>query len=73
MMGGEEYGKGKKGPMMHIKPGSGSVIQFNSIQFYLYNTFNPGYGTGSVVFIDDVTADRSSRINCEVYRAMLFV
>ena len=28
-------------------------------------------GTGSLVFIDDVTADRSSRMNSEVYRATL--
>ena len=27
-------------------------------------------GTGSLVFIDDVTADRSSRMNSEVYRAV---
>ena len=28
-------------------------------------------GTGSLVFIDDVTADRSSKMNSEVYRAIL--
>lgn len=28
-------------------------------------------GTGSLVFTDDVTTDRSSRINSEVYRAIL--
>ena len=28
-------------------------------------------GTESLVFIDDVTADRSSRMNSEVYRALL--
>ena len=28
-------------------------------------------GIGSVVVIDDVTADRSSRMNCDVYRAIL--
>ena len=28
-------------------------------------------GTGSLVFIDDVTADKSSRMNSEVFRAML--
>ena len=28
-------------------------------------------GTGSVVFIDDVTADKSSRMNSEVFRAIL--
>lgn len=28
-------------------------------------------GTGSVMFIDDVTADRSSKINSEVYRAII--
>ena len=29
-------------------------------------------GTGSLVFTDDVTADRSSRMNSEVYRVMLY-
>ena len=28
-------------------------------------------GTQSVVFIDDMTADRSSRMNSEVYRTLL--
>jgi len=28
-------------------------------------------GTGSLVFIDDVTADRSSRMSFEVFRALL--
>ena len=28
-------------------------------------------GTGSLVFIDDVTADKSSRIHSEVFRAIL--
>ena len=28
-------------------------------------------GTGSLVFIDDVTADKRSRMNCEVFRAIL--
>ena len=28
-------------------------------------------GTGSLVFIDDVTADKSSRMNSEVFRAIL--
>ena len=28
-------------------------------------------GTGSIVFIDDVTADKSSRMNSEVFRAIL--
>lgn len=27
--------------------------------------------TGSLVFIDDVPTDRSGRINCEVYEALL--
>ena len=30
-------------------------------------------GTGSLVFIDDVTADKSSRMDAEVYRALLSV
>ena len=29
-------------------------------------------GTGSLVFINDVTTDRSSKMNSEVYRALLF-
>ncbi|KAF7662699.1 hypothetical protein LDENG_00229840 [Lucifuga dentata] len=28
-------------------------------------------GTGSLVFIDDMSADRSSRMNAEVFRALL--
>ena len=28
-------------------------------------------GTGSLVFIDDVTADKSSRMNSEVFRALV--
>ena len=28
-------------------------------------------GTGSLVFIDDVTADKSSRMNSGVYKALL--
>ena len=28
-------------------------------------------GTGSLVFIDDVTADKSSRMNSEVFQAIL--
>lgn len=28
-------------------------------------------GTGSLVFIDDVTADKSSRMNSEMFQAML--
>ncbi len=28
-------------------------------------------GTGSLVFIDDVTADRYSRMNSEVFKAIL--
>lgn len=30
-------------------------------------------GAGSLVFIDDVTADRCSRMNYEVFRAILSV
>ena len=29
------------------------------------------YGTGTLTFIEDFTADRSSRINAEVYRSIL--
>ena len=31
----------------------------------------PCNGTGSLVFIDDVIADKSSRMNSEVFRAIL--
>lgn len=31
----------------------------------------PASGIRSLVFIDDVTADRSSRMNCEVFRAIV--
>lgn len=34
-------------------------------------TYMAASGTRSLVFIDDVTADRSSRMNCEGYRAVV--
>ena len=45
-----------------VKHGGGSVMA------WAYMAAN---GTGSLVFIDDVTADKSSRMNSEVFRAIL--
>ena len=44
-----------------VKHGGGSVMAWACM------TAN---GTGSLVFIDDVTADKSSRMNSEVFRAI---
>ncbi len=45
-----------------VKHGGGSVMAWACM---------PASGTGSLVFIDDVTADKSSRMNSEVFRAIL--
>ncbi len=45
-----------------VKHGGGSFMA------WAYMAAN---GTGSLVFIDDVTGDRSSRMNSEVFKAML--
>ena len=45
-----------------VKHGGGSVMAWACMA---------ANGTGSLVFIDDVTADRSSKMNSEVYRAIL--
>ncbi len=45
-----------------MKHGGGSVVAWACMT---------ASGTGSLVFIDDVTADKSSRINSEVFRAIL--
>ena len=37
----------------------------------MVQTCMTAYGNGSLVFIDDVTADRSSRMNSKVYRVLL--
>uniref|UniRef100_A0A673YSH1 Tc1-like transposase DDE domain-containing protein n=1 Tax=Salmo trutta TaxID=8032 RepID=A0A673YSH1_SALTR len=46
-----------------VKHGGGSVMVWACMA---------ANGTGSLVFIDDVTADKSSRMNSEVFRAILF-
>ncbi len=45
-----------------MKHGGGSVMAW---------AYMAASGTGSLVFIDDVTADKSSRMNSEVFRAIL--
>ncbi len=45
-----------------VKHGGGSVMAWACMA---------ACGTGSLVFIDDVTADKSSRMNSEVFRAIL--
>ncbi len=47
-----------------VKHGGGSVMAWACMA---------ASGTGSLVFIDDVTADKSSRINSEVFRAIISV
>ena len=47
---------------LSVKHGGGSVAAW---------TCMAANGTGSLVFFDDVTADRSSRMNSEVYRVIL--
>ncbi len=44
-----------------VKHGGGSVIAWACMA---------ANGTGPLVFIDDVTADRSSRVNSEVFKAI---
>ena len=45
-----------------VKHGGGSVMTWACMA---------ANGTGSSVFIDDVTADKSSRMNSEVFRVIL--
>lgn len=57
MTGSEEYGEGKE-PIM-IRSTAPHLMAYVCIA---------ADGTGSLVFIDDVTADKSSRMNTEMYR-----
>ncbi len=52
----------KKERTSSVKHGGGSVMAWACMA---------ASGTGSLVFIDDVTADKSSRMNSEVFRAIL--
>ncbi len=66
MTGRKKYGEGLE------------QLMIQSIQHYLWTWWSvmawacmASSGTGLLVFIDDVTEDRSSRINSEVYKAIL--
>lgn len=61
-MGIEKYGERKGQPLIGSIPhGGGSVMVWVCIAAHI---------TGLLVFIDDVTAGRSSRMNSEVYWAV---
>ncbi len=65
VMGREEYGEGKELLMiLSIPPHQWSMV-------VVAWACMAASGTGSLVFIDDVTADKSSRMNSEVFRAIL--
>jgi len=51
-----------KHTMSSVKHGGGSVMEWARMA---------SSGTGSLVFIDDVTEDRSSQMNSEVYRNIM--
>lgn len=59
MMGRDEYGEGKEGVPRHLSNMVEAVLWHG--QCMAVN------GSGSRVFIDDVTADRRSRMNSDVY------
>ncbi len=68
VMGREEYGEGKELLMiLSIPPHQWSMVVVVSWRWACM----AASGTGSLVFIDDVTADKSSRMNSEVFRAIL--
>lgn len=63
MKGRKKFGEGEKSDLKHVtsvKHGGGSV----GLGIY-------GCRNGSLMFTDDVTSDISSRMDCEVYRAIL--
>ncbi len=65
VMGREEYGEGKELLMiLSIPPHQWSMV-------VVAWACMAASGTGSLVFIDDVTTDKSSRMNSEVFRAIL--
>ncbi len=67
-MGREEYGEGKELLMiLSIPPHQWSMVVVVSWRGHVWLPVE----TGSLVFIDDVTADKSSRMNSEVFRAIL--
>ncbi len=66
--GREEYGEGKELLMiLSIPPHQWSMVG-GSVMAWACMAAS---GTGSLVFIDDVTADKSSRMNSEVFRAII--
>ncbi len=65
VMGREEYGEGKELLMiLSIPPHQWSMV-------VVAWACMAASGTGSLVFIDDVTTDKSSRMNSECFRAIL--
>lgn len=67
MMGSEKYGEAEKQLMIQrmppsVKHGRGNITAWIRMA---------DSRSGSLLFIDDVTADRSSRMNCKMYMALL--
>lgn len=67
-MGREKYGEAKKKLMIQSIPRyTSNMVGASDIAWACMAASI----TGSLVFIDDATANRSSRMNCEVCRAVL--